>query len=68
METYCGFETLVAAEQHMMALADLSRRKSPDQLRNDHSTSSMERDSTGPHDRDAADIRSVTAIEPLESD
>jgi len=26
MEIYCGFGTLVAAEQHMMALADLSRR------------------------------------------
>ena len=62
MEIYCGFGTLVAAEQHMMALADLSRRNSADQLGNDHSTSSIGSDPAGPRDLDAPVVQGVDAI------
>ncbi len=64
MEIYCGFGTLVAAEQHMMALADLSRRTGPD---HDHSTSSMGSDSAGPSDLNAAGVQRTDANHPFES-
>jgi hypothetical protein len=58
MEIYCGFGTLVAAEQHVLALADLSRRTSTDEQREVHSMGS---DSAGPRALDGPVIQGVAA-------